>query len=185
MKNKEMRRVNPVSHVATAAVLLLLLLEAVFLTGLLEIKAETIGKYAPWGYETFVRLTGEHPASKPRAAVVEEAIPQKTTRIESTMAQVAGILNDEKPPVPKADKPLPVEEDQAVEELIKKVSKAEPEPPAVPEMPVAVVPVEEKTVEEMVEEQMEPLPEIPPEPQKPEMKTNEIPVKAEEDLPVG
>jgi hypothetical protein len=72
MEKLEKRRINPIARVATLVVLVVLLFEGLVIGGVFELKARTVGKYAPWAYEPFLRLVGEHPESLPRIAVVEE-----------------------------------------------------------------------------------------------------------------
>jgi hypothetical protein len=72
MSKLESRRTNPVGYIAFIAVLILLIFQLFAMVGVLELKAGTVAKYAPWAYEPFLRLVGEHPESKPRWASVEE-----------------------------------------------------------------------------------------------------------------
>lgn len=73
MSKNESHRVNPVGHVALIAVLILLGFQLLAILGAVELKSGTVAKVAPWAYEPFLRLVGEHPDSKPRWASVEEA----------------------------------------------------------------------------------------------------------------
>ena len=72
MNKVEKRRVNPIAKFATLAVFTLLVFEGLVIGGVFELKARTVAKYAPWAYESFLRLVGEHPESAPRLAEVEE-----------------------------------------------------------------------------------------------------------------
>ena len=72
MSKLESRRVNPIGQLALIAVLLLFVFQLFALLGVLELQAGTVAKYAPWAYEPFLRLVGEHPESSPRWASVEE-----------------------------------------------------------------------------------------------------------------
>jgi hypothetical protein len=72
MSKPESRRVNPIGHIALIAVLGLLVFQLFAIVGVLELKAGTVAKYAPWAYEPFLRLVGEHPESQPRWASVEQ-----------------------------------------------------------------------------------------------------------------
>ncbi|MCF7864501.1 MAG: hypothetical protein K9L89_06915 [Kiritimatiellales bacterium] len=83
------RRINPVSHVAALAVTMLVVFEVLVMAGVLELKAQTVAKYAPWAYEPFLKLIGEHPDSASRwAAAVEESDAGKE---KDAVAYVAGI----------------------------------------------------------------------------------------------
>lgn len=89
MDKLDTRRVNPISHFATLAVLLLIIFEVSIICGALELKAQTIAKYAPWAYEPFLKLVGEHPESAPRWATVDE--PEESESSESVVSSVTGM----------------------------------------------------------------------------------------------
>lgn len=69
----ETRRINPIARVTFVAVMVLFVFEALVIFGLFELKAQTVAKYAPWAYEPFLHLVGEHLESAPRRVAVEEA----------------------------------------------------------------------------------------------------------------
>lgn len=69
----ETRRINPIARVTFVAVMVLFVFEALVISGLFELKAQTVAKYAPWAYEPFLHLVGEHLESTPRWVAVEEA----------------------------------------------------------------------------------------------------------------
>jgi len=73
MARQEVRRINPIAHITLVVVIILLVFEVLVIGGVFEFKAQTIAKYAPWAYESFIRLVGEHLDSAPRWAEVEEA----------------------------------------------------------------------------------------------------------------
>ena len=89
MDKQETRRRNPVARIALVAVLILIVFEALVIFGALELNAQAVAKYAPWAYEPFLRLVGEHPESPARQAVVEESDEAATD--ESTTADVTGL----------------------------------------------------------------------------------------------
>jgi len=195
-----MRRINPVSHVAAAAVLLVFLFEVFFLSGVLGTEAETVRQHAPWAYEYFLRLTGEDLSSEPYPAVIQVKKPEEKRQIKSTVEQVAGLLLQEQSEADLREKPACA--DSAMEEQVSQFSK-----PETPVLPVDTNPIasisegaevkpdgrtneektveemigEEKTVEERLQEQLRQLPEIPREPDKPAAKTNNVPRKIDED----
>lgn len=72
MAKLETRRVNPIAQITLAAVVILIIFEVLVMGGVLELKSQTVAKYAPWAYEPFLRLVGEHPDSASRWATVEE-----------------------------------------------------------------------------------------------------------------
>jgi hypothetical protein len=89
MNQRETRRINPVAHVATCAVAVLIALECLMIFGVLELEARTVARYAPWAYESFLKLVGEHPESMPRWVSIEE--PEDKEAGESAVAEAAGI----------------------------------------------------------------------------------------------
>ena len=89
MGKKEKCRINPIAHVTSVAVILLVVFEFLVIFGALELKAQTVAKYAPWAYEPFLRLVGEHPESAPRWASIEET--EEKESVEATVAGVTGL----------------------------------------------------------------------------------------------
>lgn len=89
MAKLEKRRVNPIAHVASLAVVILIIFEGLVIVGALELKAQAVAKYAPWAYEPFLKLVGEHPESAPRWATVEES--EKGGPVELEIANVTGL----------------------------------------------------------------------------------------------
>ena len=81
-RNPLMKRRAPLARLATAAVGLVFLVEAAVIGGILEIPARTVGRYAPWAYEAFLRLVGEHPDELPSAALLEHPAGRGTNRVE-------------------------------------------------------------------------------------------------------
>lgn len=89
MEKLETRRRNPVAHITLVAVILLVVFEALVIFGALELKAQTVAKHAPWAYEPFLRLVGEHPESTPKWASVED--PAEKEPAESSVASMTGL----------------------------------------------------------------------------------------------
>jgi len=89
------RRVSRLAHFTFLAVLVLVLCEAVMISGALELKAQTVAKYAPWAYEPFLRLVGEHPESSPRGVAAEE--PEMLESAIEEPAAETGLLLDISP----------------------------------------------------------------------------------------
>lgn len=89
MDKRETRRINPIAHIALIAVLLLIIFEMLVIFGAMELRAQTVAKYAPWAYEPFLKLVGEHPDSAPRRAAIEEVEEDEDDL--STVAGVAGL----------------------------------------------------------------------------------------------
>ncbi len=63
MKNRESRRIVPASMIAIAVFTLLAVLEVSVICGVMQVNAAAIAKVAPWAYEPFLKLVGEHPDS--------------------------------------------------------------------------------------------------------------------------
>ncbi len=61
MREKESRRIVPVSYAAIAVLALVFAFEAAVMGGLLEIRSSTVARIAPWAYGPFLKLVGEHP----------------------------------------------------------------------------------------------------------------------------
>ncbi len=89
MEKQETRRINPIAHITLVLVLLLIVFEALVIFGVFELKAQTVAKHAPWAYEPFLKLVGEHPESAPRWASVEE--PEEKQAVKATMVGVTGL----------------------------------------------------------------------------------------------
>ena len=49
--------------------------------GGLELRAQTVRKYAPWAHESFLRLVGEHPESKPRWVADEAPVSKEPAEV--------------------------------------------------------------------------------------------------------
>ena len=81
---KETRRINPIAHITTAVVVVLITFETLIIFGVFELKAQTVANYAPWAHESFLRWVGEHPDSAPRWVV---EVPK-----EPTLDPIAAVL---------------------------------------------------------------------------------------------
>ena len=66
MKIKESRRIVPISMVTLVALGVLFVFEMMVMLGAVNLKASFVAKVAPWAYEPFLRLVGEHPDSYSR-----------------------------------------------------------------------------------------------------------------------
>ncbi len=89
MAKLETRRINPIAHVTLLVVAIVIVFEVLVIFGLFELKAQTVAKYAPWAYESFLRLAGEHPESTPRWATIEE--PEEADPATAVEANVTGL----------------------------------------------------------------------------------------------
>ena len=88
MSKKESRRRVPVSAVTMAAVVLLVFLEILVIGGVFSVKASTVARIAPWAYEPFLKLVGEHPDSERWKA---RSRNEQEVAASSGMASVAGL----------------------------------------------------------------------------------------------
>jgi len=95
MNKQETRRINPVARIASVAVVLLVVFEIAIIFGALELTAQNVARYAPWAYEPFLKLVGEHPGSAPRRVSVEEAGEK-----EAAVPPLAGVTGLEPSAIP-------------------------------------------------------------------------------------
>lgn len=93
MSKKESRRIVPVSAVAIAVFAVLVIFEALVIGGVFEVKAATVARIAPWAYEPFLRLVGEHPGSKTLKRSVR-GWKEDGAGAPSGMASVAGFNSE-------------------------------------------------------------------------------------------
>jgi hypothetical protein len=80
MKDFESRRIMPLGHVAMVAVGVLVVFELAVAGGMVRLPAGIVAKYAPWAYEPFLKMVGEHPDVIPAwvATQKERENPEKT-----------------------------------------------------------------------------------------------------------
>jgi hypothetical protein len=78
MAKRQKRRINLAAQIAGIAVFLLILFEGLVIGGIFELQAPAVAKFAPWAFEPFLRIVGEHPESAPRVAMVEEINPTES-----------------------------------------------------------------------------------------------------------
>ncbi len=69
MKNVEARRTVPISVITLVLFCLMAVLQVFVITGGYELDASSVKKVAPWAYEPFLKITGEHPDTRPEWAV--------------------------------------------------------------------------------------------------------------------
>ena len=129
MDKQAARRVNPIAHFTLVAVLILLVFEGLIIFGALELRSRTVAKYAPWAYEPFLRLVGEHPESAPRWAVVEESKGDKA--VEATVTGVAGLEPSAIPVLIETDEAM-----LATNVILEATVPLEVEPEPVPVAPI-------------------------------------------------
>ncbi|HSR88451.1 MAG TPA: hypothetical protein VLL07_05815 [Pontiella sp.] len=87
MNKKESRRIVPLSAVAVAAFAILIVFQALVIGGVFNLKASTVARIAPWAYEPFLRLVGEHPESETMKGSISNPAEQGTDAL-SGMASV-------------------------------------------------------------------------------------------------
>ncbi len=111
MAKLETRRVNPIAHITFAGVVVLIVFEALVIFGVFELQAQTVAKYAPWVYEPFLRLVGEHPDSVPRQAAVEEVNESEPTVLpeaNATGSEPTPVVAPTNAPVAEPEEIVPV-----------------------------------------------------------------------------
>lgn len=64
MKNHDSRRRVLVSKIAAFVMGITFVLEGMIIFGALQVDSATIARVAPWAYEPFLKLVGEHPSSQ-------------------------------------------------------------------------------------------------------------------------
>ena len=97
MDRREQKRRVPLARLAAIVVALLVAAEALVIAGVLEMRAGTVAKHAPWAFEPFLRLVGEHPESMPRRAAAVEEGGADPAGSDSAIARIAGFRPDEIP----------------------------------------------------------------------------------------
>mgnify|MGYP001827728750 CR=1 FL=1 len=95
MKDQSARRIIPASVIATSAFTVLALVQVFFIVGGMEIKASAIKRIAPFAYEPFLKMVGEHPSSRPDKPLEGEQKAVKPNSSSSAMATVAGFSPEE------------------------------------------------------------------------------------------
>lgn len=139
MGRSETRRINPLANITIVAVLIVLVFECLVIFGALELKAQSVAKYAPWAYEPFLRLVGEHPDSPPRWAAVEE--PEAVDSSATSLAAVTGLEPSVIPVLIETNETL-----LSTNVVLEATTPAEVEPEPVPVLQPALKP-EEKSPE--------------------------------------
>ncbi|MEI6891805.1 MAG: hypothetical protein V5783_06495 [Pontiella sp.] len=90
MKEVETRRVVPISIITLICVGILAIFQVLILTGAYQIKTATVKKMAPWLYEPFRKLVGEHPSSRPMPMA-----KQGETSVPAGITGIVGITPEE------------------------------------------------------------------------------------------
>lgn len=121
MDKRETRRVNPIAQIAFFAVAILVVFEALVIGGVLELKAQTVAKHAPWAYEPFLRVVGEHPDSawfrepqtveSPAEGFSLSALPMETNAPESA---ATNLVIEPTTPVSVSTNPPPSKREEIV-----------------------------------------------------------------------
>jgi hypothetical protein len=88
MNKKESRRIVPLSGFAFAALAVLIVFQVLVIGGVFKLEASTVARIAPWAYEPFLRLVGEHPESETMKGLVSDQAEQDADAL-SGMASVA------------------------------------------------------------------------------------------------
>ncbi len=105
MNKLETRRVNPIARITVFIVALLIVFEVLIICGAMGLKTNTVAKYTPWAYESFLKLVGEHPESTPRRASIEET---KESSAELSEINVTGLAPSSIPLLVEAHEAQPV-----------------------------------------------------------------------------
>ncbi|MEE9368393.1 MAG: hypothetical protein V3V05_05965 [Pontiella sp.] len=105
MKQVNQRRIVPISVVTIVIFSLLGFFQLFVIAGGYELEASTVKKFAPWVYEPFLKLAGEHPDTRPEWAVDRGGVKEVKT---SSAGTIAGFSPEEIPVTLNLD-PVPVE----------------------------------------------------------------------------
>ncbi len=92
MKNRESRRIVPISIVTAVVFVLVVAFELLVIGGAVDVKASTIARLAPWAYEPFLKLVGEHPDSK-----VHSSVPSGLGAMKPSAMEVVASFETEAP----------------------------------------------------------------------------------------
>lgn len=90
MSDVEIRRKVPVAVLALICVSIIGILQILLLTGAYQVDAGTVRKFAPFLYNPFRKVVGEHPSTRPQTAETQ-AVTSRETEIET----VTGIKPEE------------------------------------------------------------------------------------------
>ena len=101
MNETNARRIVPISIVTMIVFGLMALFQVFVIAGGYELEAATVKKVAPWAYDSFLKVTGEHPDTRP-----EWVVEKKTVETEADVIRIGGI-RPEAISVTIEDQPLP------------------------------------------------------------------------------
>ena len=88
MKQLEQRRIVPISIITMILFSIMGLFQLFVIAGGYELEASTVQKIAPWAYEPFLKLVGEHPDTRPAWAIENRT---KELEEQPSPVTVAGI----------------------------------------------------------------------------------------------
>lgn len=108
MAKLETRRVNPIAHVTFVAVAILIFFEVLIVFGVFELRSQTVAKYAPWAYEPFLRLVGEHPESAPRWASIDKPKETEMAPTNAVPEPIVPVVVPTNAPAAKLEEIVPV-----------------------------------------------------------------------------
>lgn len=97
MNDSVYKRSIPVALKATVVLCILGLFELFVIMGGLTLRAASVKQVAPWAYETYLRLVGEHPDSLSKWAVAEKRDKKTESQTVSSIASFAGFRPDQIP----------------------------------------------------------------------------------------
>ncbi|HEY5621250.1 MAG TPA: hypothetical protein VIR77_01480 [Pontiella sp.] len=142
MKETAGRRVVRTTPVASLIFALLVVFELCIIFGALEMDAALVRKHAPWAYEPFLRLVGEHPDQFSRWGIdnssaenAEAAVPESMSAIASfNPEQLAVTLEAVEPTNSVVEPAVPEESAPVLEPMVP--PRDEAETPVEEEVPV-------------------------------------------------
>lgn len=95
MKNAAGKRVVRITAVASLIFAALLIFELFVICGGLDVKASVIRKHAPWAYEPFLKLVGEHPDQFSLWGISSRDTEAVDVETPDPMTTIAGINPDQ------------------------------------------------------------------------------------------
>ena len=121
MNQRISRRIVPIALFVKVLFGVLILIEALLISGVFQLRASTVARVAPWATEPFLKLVGEHPDS-PGFRQRQEEQQASAADSQSTMEIIAGfdpdaLIEDDSDDPAVSEEPAEESGDESVEEV--------------------------------------------------------------------
>ena len=121
MNQRISRRIVPIALFVKVLFGVLILIEALLISGVSQLRASTVARVAPWATEPFLKLVGEHPDS-PGFRQRQEEQQASAADSQSTMEIIAGfdpdaLIEEDTSDSDESEDPPEAIESEAVEEI--------------------------------------------------------------------